>query len=152
MAEKSRFRDFLALAIQQEREATQLYERNAARTESRTGRALLESMAAMERQHEAKLEELQQTGSTRFPAEQDVPDLHIGDFLVEGVLTPESTLQDVYVFAIRAEQKAYDLYRRLAELEGTGTVHDLFLALAAEEKKHKHDLETEYESQFMTED
>ncbi len=146
-----RFLDFIDFAIHQEIEAANLYELYAAKVSSRSARELLSRMAAVEREHQRKLEEFRRTGENRFPEDRKVADLHIADFMAAPMLTKESAIADVYAFAMRAEQKAFELYTRLAGLELDPAVRELFERLAAEEKKHKHDLESEYEQSAMTE-
>ena len=66
-------------------------------------------------------------------------------------LVEDSSIEDVYVFAMKAEQKAYELYSELAGLELEEKAKAMFAALAAEEKKHKEGLEVEYEKECMRE-
>jgi rubrerythrin len=146
-----RFQDFLDFAIHQEVTAAGLYQSQARRVSSRSARELLEQMAATERAHERKLKEYRDTGAARFPDDAQVGDLHIADFMTAGALTESSDIADVYAYAMRAEQKAFELYSRLAELEIDPRTQTLFRQLAAEEKQHKHDLESEYEQSTMSE-
>jgi rubrerythrin len=144
-----RFEDFVKFAIGQERAAATLYADYAAIATSRPTRLLLDEMADMERSHETKLKVLLATGMANFPWPGEVRNLHISDFMPGEELTPGSPLDKVYVFAMKAEQKANELYLKLAALEVDATTRELLLSLAAEEEKHKHDLEIQYERVFM---
>jgi rubrerythrin len=147
----TRLEDFVAFAIEQEIKAAQLYEKYAAVVDSRTARQLLKEMAAMEREHEAKLRDFLATGRMFISKIGELTDLHIGDYLVDASVNATSTVEEVFVFAMKAEQKAYDLYTKLALLEENGQLKRLFASLATEEKKHKFDLEKEYEKLFLRE-
>jgi rubrerythrin len=105
----------------------------------------------MERQHESKLREFQKTGIAYISKRGEMEDLHVSDFLAESPITEKSAVEEVFIFAMKAEDKASRLYSRLADLELDEQVKKLFTSLACEEKKHKYDLETEYEKMFMRE-
>lgn len=145
----SRFQDFIQLAIDQEVAARQLYEKYAAAIKPASSKKLLSEMALMERGHEKKLREFMKTGAAYFSKIGVIDDMHISDYLSQPQLTDSSSLQDVFVFAMKEEQRAHDLYTKLGGLETDSIVKGLFSALADEERKHKHDLETEYEEKFM---
>jgi rubrerythrin len=144
-----RFEDFVKFAIGQERAAATLYAEYAAVATSRPTQLLLDEMAAMERSHETKLKVLLATGMASFPRPGEVRDLHVSDFMAAEELAPGSPLDKVYVFAMKAEQMANELYLKLAALEVDAPTRELLLSLAAEEEKHKRDLETQYERVFM---
>jgi rubrerythrin len=145
----TRFEDFITFAVEQETKAAELYEKYAGIVDSRAARQLLQEMAVMERGHEAKLKGFMTTGRMFISKIGEISDLHVSDFLVDTQITSTSTVEEVFVFAMKAEQKAVDLYLKLASFEENGQVGKLFSALATEEKKHKFDLEKEYEKMFM---
>ena len=149
--QRSRYSDFLAFAIKNEREAAELYQKYAATVAAPAQKSLLESMSAMEKEHEEKLTILSSGGETTLGNNDRVVDLHLSDYLVETTLTPQSDLQDVIIFAIHAEKKAFDLYTALARLEEDPAAKDLLERLASEEQKHKYDLESTFEKQFISE-
>ena len=148
---ENRFQDFIQFAIDNEIEAAQLYETNAAKVKSASAKAMLEDMAAMERGHEKKLTDFKQTGTAFFSKIGVIENMHINDYMLAPELNEESSIQDVFVFAMKAEQKACELYTKLRSLETDAHTQKLFATLADEEKKHKHDLEAEYEKEFMQE-
>lgn len=145
-----RITDFIKFAIDQERLAAELYGTHAASATSRPAQQLLEEMAAVERGHEAKLTALLATGMASFPNNGEVRDLHVSDFMVLDELAPDAALDAVFVFAMKAEQKAHDLYASLASLESDDATRDLLQSMAEEESKHKRDLEEQYERGFMS--
>lgn len=138
-------------AIENEIKAAELYEKYAGIVESQSTREILSDMAKMERGHEAKLKEFKATGSSQLTDADTFTDLQISDYMVDIELTESSTLQDVFVYAMKAEEKAYQLYTRICSAEGSCEPGDLFSVLANEEKHHKLNLEIEYEKLFMKE-
>ena len=141
--------EIIKFAMGEEIKAAELYEKYAKFVRSQASRRLLEDMAKMEWGHETKLRRILETGKDSLAKIGEVQNLKIADFLVETKLTENSSIQDVFIFAMKAEQKACELYTRLAELEPTVDTIRLFRELAQEEKKHKNDLEREYETVIM---
>jgi len=80
-----------------------------------------------------------------------VPDLKISDYLVDETLSADMTFQELLIFAARKEQKAAELYERLAAMAPGGKERKVFEFLSGQEKSHKLKLETEYEKQVMWE-
>ena len=148
---KTRFEDFLEFAIKNEIEAAQVYEKYAAICAFPAQKQLLGKMAIMERNHEASLKKVREGGIGTLPGKTIPADLHLSDYLVESDLSHESSIEDVLVFSIKAEQKAFDLYTALAELEEEPLTKALLTKLAGEEKKHKFDLESQFEKGFLRE-
>jgi rubrerythrin len=147
----TRIEDFLDFAIANEAEAALLYEKTAALCRLPAQKQLLQKMANMEHGHEAALKKVRTGGETSLSGKTTPPDLQLADFMVSGTLSPESTIEDVLVFSIQAEQKAFDLYSRLAALEEEPATKTLLTKLANEEKQHKFDLESQLEKGFMKE-
>lgn len=142
-----KFREVVEFAIANEREAGGLYDKYRGIVKSAAARQLLLEMAAMERGHEKALTALLKGGKDRLAkASQTVADLRISDYLVEMRLTPDSPIEDVFIYAMKAEEKARQLYEHLAQTQPDPVSQELFLRLAKEEKKHKLDLETQYDN------
>ncbi len=141
----------IEFAIQNEINAAELYEKYAGVVESEASSKVLSDMAKMERGHEARLKSFKATGESSMTDADTVVDLQISDYLVDIELTESSTLQDVFIYSMKAEEKAYELYTKLCSAEGACEPGDLFSVLANEEKRHKLDLESEYEKLFMKE-
>lgn len=146
-----RVADFVGFAIREEVKAAELYERYAGIVESRSARELLASMAVMERGHEMKLREFARSGKAFLQRSTADSDLHVSDFMTGETIGPDSDPQDVFVFAMKAEERAWALYSKLAGLESDPQTVELFLNLASEEKEHKRGLEKEYEQAYMRE-
>ncbi len=73
-----------------------------------------------------------------------VEDYKIADHLVAQPLGPDSTFQDVCIFAAKKEQQSYELYRDMAA-QSSGEVRDLLEAMAKDELRHKNLVENWYE-------
>jgi hypothetical protein len=73
-----------------------------------------------------------------------VEDYKIADHLVGGPLGPQSTFQDVCIFASKKEQRSYELYRDLAA-QSIGDARALLEAMAKDELRHKNLVESWYE-------
>jgi hypothetical protein len=73
-----------------------------------------------------------------------IQDYKIADHLVARPLGPDSTFQDVCIFAAKKEQESYDLYRNLAA-QSSGEVRELLEAMAKDELRHKNLVEAWYE-------
>ena len=58
---------------------------------------------------------------------------------------------DALVLAMKNEKAAYRMYVDLAAISLTQELTDMFLALAAEEAKHKLRFELEYDNEIMKE-
>ncbi|MFN2243137.1 MAG: ferritin family protein, partial [Anaerolineae bacterium] len=59
-------------------------------------------------------------------------------------LGPDSTFQDVCIFAAKKEQQSHELYLSLAN-QNTGEIRDLLAAMAKDELRHKNLVEGWYE-------
>jgi rubrerythrin len=138
----------LKRAIQLEVEAMTLYSSAAQTVKDDAVRQRLEEMAAQERGHKAKLEDVL-TGNVRWAIRRSksepVTDLRLSDHLVGGSLDPNADYQDVLLFAARREKAAHDFYKAMGEMVEDKLTQNLFEMLADEELRHKYVLEKTYE-------
>ena len=138
----------LKRAIQLEIEAATLYTNAAAIVKDDAVKARLEEMAAQERGHQAKLEDVV-AGNVRWAIRRSkaeaVTDLRLSDHLVAGELEPNADYQDVLLFAARREKTAHEFYKAMGEMVEDKLTQSLFEMLAAEELRHKYILEKTYE-------
>jgi rubrerythrin len=136
-------------AIRGEVESYELYMGavNLVNTEHIKG--LLRDLAQEELGHKAALEKLlANPGKMRAQVQSlqsaTVEDYKIADHLVARPLGPDSTFQDVCIFAAKKEQQSYELYRDLAA-QNAGEIRDLLEAMAKDELRHKNLVEGWYE-------
>jgi rubrerythrin len=141
--------EILREAIQGEVESYELYTNAAGMIKAQNVKDTLRKLAQEEQGHKALLERMLanpaslRRGVKRLRSEP-IQDYKIGDHLVVQPLSPDSTFQDVLIFASRKEQQSHELYRDLAE-ENEGEARDLFEAMAKDELRHKNLVERWYE-------
>jgi rubrerythrin len=141
--------EILREAIQGEVEAHKLYRRAVDLVQAEHVKAMLRELALEELGHKAALENFLAHPSTirgevRKLQEASIQDYKIGDHLIVRPLGPDSTFQDVCIFASRKEQESYELYRDMAE-QNEGETRDLLEAMAKDELRHKNLVEGWYE-------
>jgi rubrerythrin len=141
--------EILREAIQGEVESHQLYTNAVDLVQTEHIKQLLRELAEEELGHKAALEKLlanptQMRGQVRALQAATVEDYKIADHLVARPLGPDSTFQDVCIFASHKEQQSHELYRDLAA-QNTGEIRDLLAAMAKDELRHKNLVESWYE-------
>jgi rubrerythrin len=112
-------------------------------------KALLRELAEEELGHKTALEGMlanpdQIQGQVRAVQQATIEDYKIADHLVVRPLGPDSTFQDVCIFAAQKEQQSHQLYRDLA-VQNTGEIRDLLEAMSKDELRHKNLVEGWYE-------
>ena len=139
----------LRKAIQGEADAYELYTRAVDLVRAEHIKELLGELAQEELGHKVALEKMlanpsQISGQVAALQQADVVDYKIADHLIARPLGPDSTFQDVCIFAAQKEQESHQLYRDLAS-QNTGEVADLLEAMAKDELRHKNLVEGWYE-------
>jgi len=147
----SLYSEIIEFAINKEQEAVDLYADLAGRTQSPAGKIMFRELADMERGHKAKLQKLDRrffSGHSLTPPE----DLKISDYLVDVEIQPDSSYQDILLYAAKRERSAFDLYTDLSRLyESVPEIRKIFEVLALEEAGHKLRLEREYDDNVYKE-
>jgi len=142
--------EILNFAIKQEEEAEKFYLELASNMKAESTRTMLESFAAEERTHNAKLLEVK-NGKHSLPANERVLDLKIADYTVEPDKHPDMNFQDALLLAMKTEEAAFKLYNDLSEATDDKNLKNLFQGLAVEESKHKLKFEIEYDNEALKE-
>ncbi len=142
-------KEVLREAVQGEIEAHLLYTKAADMVQEEHVKQALLELAQEEQGHKLALERMlanpdQISYSVRKLQEETVEDYQIGDHLVAQPLGPNSTFQDVCIFASKKEQQSYELYRDMAA-QNEGELSDLLEAMAKDELRHKNLVEGWYE-------
>jgi rubrerythrin len=142
--------EIMAQAIQGEVESYELYTWATGLVKAEHVKDTLRTLAQEELGHKASLERMlasaaQLRWQTRELLKKPVQDYKIGDHLVVKPLGPESTFQDVLIFASRKEQTSYELYRDLAEQAEDAQAHGVLEAMSKDELRHKNLVERWYE-------
>jgi rubrerythrin len=140
----------LDFAIEREQEASVFYTDLAAKVKRPDMKTLFEQFAEEEKGHKAKLQGVKQ-GRQLLPAERQVLDLQMSDYLVFEKPTEEMTYQNALILAMKKEKVSFRLYTDLAAKAPSDDLKNTFLNLAQEEAKHKLRFEVEYDNEVMAE-
>jgi len=139
-----KFKEMIEFAIQQEQEAVDFYSELATKVSEQHVKETLLDFANQERGHKAKLQAILE-GKKLDLIRKDVPDLKIGDYLVEVEATPDLSFQGALIIAMKKEKSAYRMYTDMAAACDDAPLRDLFLYLANEEATHKLNFEVQYD-------
>jgi len=139
----------IEFAMEKELEAEAFYKEWAAKVKSPAVVALFAEMAATEHGHYEMLAHLTPEdlpGGEGAPAPQD---LKISEMLVGAEATENMNVQEAMILAMKREEGAAALYDELAR--AGGETQSLFESLANDERKHKNQIETQYDDEILTE-
>jgi rubrerythrin len=151
MGTKALYNEIIQFAIDKEQEAIDLYSDMAKRARSTSGKLLFQELASMENGHKTKLQKLDMS---YFASQKirSVEDLKIADYLIDVPLKPDSTYQDILLYAAKREKLSFNLYTDLAHAYATvADIRKIFEVLAQEEATHKLRLEREYDENVYKE-
>ena len=139
-------REILDQAIQNEDEANRFYTQAANIVKDPSAQVLLNEFAAIELKHKTVLQnfDLSKVDEEHHTVKK-AHDLHLSDYLLDKEITPDSSIQDIMIHAMKREQKAYQFFKDMAKVVSSIEVKNLFEDLAAEELDHKGRIETEYD-------
>ncbi|MBN2092940.1 ferritin family protein [candidate division KSB1 bacterium] len=147
---KITFKDALEIAITEEIKAYSLYNNLSAKVKNAATRTMLHELADQELGHRKLLENVVAGQKYEILGKNvSANQKGIVDFLVISDLKENASPQEVMIFAIKAEEKAYNFYTDFKNHFGKTELGQLFAKLATEEQGHKTKLETEYEEHFM---
>ena len=142
--------EILDFAIVREQEAHDFYVRLANQATRPGMTELFSQFAQEELGHKRKLEGIKQ-GKLVPAASKKVTDLKIAEYVVDVKETPDMSLQDALILAMKREKASFRLYADLANAVAEQELKETFLALAQEEAKHKLRFEVEYDDLILTE-
>jgi len=143
MAARTTVDDVLKFAIAEEEKAEQFYTRLAKKVKSPETRDSFLRFAGEERGHKNQLLALRASGPVIGSSGEEVTNLEISDYVVDGKPTPTMQYQDALLLAIKRERAAQRLYTALAALADVEEIKSMFQALAKEEAKHELLFKTE---------
>jgi desulfoferrodoxin-like iron-binding protein len=150
--EMTSIESILEFAIDKEQEASDFYKDMSAKINRPEISKVLDSFAAEEMKHKARLLDVKAGNMDKFykPSQDKVTDLKITDYLVDIPVKPDMNYQEALILAMKREKSAYRLYSDLSNMTSDEPTKDLFLSLAQEEAKHKLRLEMEYDENILT--
>ena len=137
-------------AIAEEKKAADLYLGLMKKVKDKGSKTMLREMAEMEQAHERKLKAFK-AGKEGAPMAGNVPNLKMAEYMIENTLSAESGIQDVVLFAIQCEKKAWQLYSDIAKVYEDAEKKSFMTALASEELRHKNGLEKAYDDEIFKE-
>ncbi len=146
------FERLISLAIKREEEAYEFYTEAAEKSDFKSSAKLLHNLAKQEVGHKHKLQAALKEGvCDTFTCETDaeVEEMDLSKYLLDIPLDPSSGPQDVVIVAMKREEAAYNFYKALSELTGSGAHRTVFESLAEEEKGHKTRLQNMYDDHFQ---
>ncbi len=139
-------KEILDQAIQNEDEANRFYSEAANTVNDPSAKVLLNEFAEIELKHKTVLQDFDlSTVDEEHHTVKEAHDLHLSDYLLDKEITPDSSIQDIMIHAMKREQKAYEFYEKMLTVVTSIEVKNLFEELAAEELEHKQKIETEYD-------
>lgn len=137
--------EILELAISREEEANKLFLALAERVKNPEMRKVFEELAAEELEHKEKLElEIMKTGRVVTATERLELDNEADTVAALRML--DMDYKDMLLMGMQKEEISFRLYVELAGRVSDRNAHDMLLALAEEEVKHKIRFEIEYEN------
>ena len=143
-----KLREALDFAIAKEKEAEAFYKEWAAKVQNPAVEAVFAEMAATEHGHMEMLSRI--TPDEIVARDTGAPaDLDLSEHLVEVGASAGMSIQEAMIVAMKREERAVALYERLSALGGEAS--SLFAALANEERKHKSQIEAEYDEHILSE-
>jgi rubrerythrin len=141
-------KEIIDFAIKKEEEAYDLYNGFAQRTDNQAVKKLLEELAADELGHKEILQNLSKTKEILKHKTDAVQDLKLSDHLLIESIDENSEIQDVLIFAMKAEKSTYELYLKMADSAIDTEITTVFGKLAQIELNHKNKLESLYDDIF----
>ena len=140
--------EIVEMCIQQEQQAIDLYTlaRDQARDEA--SRKKFQELVNMETAHKVSLQNFELEHYIDLPP----ADLKVTDYLMEPDLRDDLSTQEILIIAAKREDKTARMYQDLADhFSRDQKLNTFFQMMADEELRHKHDLEAEYESEYLSE-
>ncbi|NQV51523.1 MAG: hypothetical protein HQ507_13575 [Candidatus Marinimicrobia bacterium] len=140
--------DILLMCIHQEQQAIELYTLAKNQAKNENSRQKFQELIEMETVHKVALQNFEIEHYIDLPP----ADLKVTDYLMEPVLSGNMTTQEIIILAAKREDKTAKMYQDLADHFATEKeLNTFFQMMADEELRHKHNLETEYENEFLQE-
>ncbi len=141
--------DILEFALEKEDASYRFYKSASKASVNPSAKKFFEEMAEEEAAHKRFIQQLDRNKIARYKFRQ-VPDLKISEYLVDIQFREDMSYQEILVYSMKSEEKAYRLYAEAETMTDDPELKKLFLMLANEEKKHKFRLESLYDDNVLT--
>ncbi|BCR06152.1 ferritin [Desulfuromonas versatilis] len=142
--------EVIRFAVKKEEEAFQLYKTAAGMSTSIAARKMFESMAAEEARHKEVFGQMSVEKAQQYKA-VTIPAMNIDKYLVDVELQPNLNYQQILIFAMKAEENAFQLYTAAADAAQDPELEKVLRVFADVEKGHKVKVEQLYEEHVLTE-
>jgi rubrerythrin len=143
----------ISRAIEMEQQSFDVYQKAYELVEDRRAKQLVKELALEELEHKHTLEKavFEEEIALHDAGMEEGPSMQLTLLLQKRPLGPDSTAQDVMIYAIHEEKRSVDFYGKMAHQCGAAPMAAMFNRLAKDEGKHLASLEELYESIFMPE-
>jgi len=139
--------EVLKFAIENELAAAEFYRDMQSKVKIQASKVMLKEFEQMELGHADILKNLDLHKIENYNPPK-ISNLKLSDYMVEPTIQDELSYQDVLVIAMKREEAATKMYNDLAAQAENTIVKNMFLKLAAEEARHKLQLETIYDEEI----
>jgi rubrerythrin len=136
MGERTYFEHALDLTISVEQAAADFYTRMAEQAGAPYLREIFQGFAKEEKAHKAKLEFIKSIGEME-PLAGQLMDLNPADFPEAVPPSPDLSVRQALIWAMRKEKSAFKFFCAFAALAPNDSLRAVFSALAFEEANHK---------------
>jgi rubrerythrin len=140
--------DVIGMAIAKEEKAMEFYRQCAAKAQNPSIQQFFQEMSKEEERHRDLLKSLDPETVGELKADK-VQDLGISEYLMDVSFTEDLTYQEALILAMKKEEKAHAFYSAWKDKCMNENTGKLFELLAAEELKHKAQIETIYDDDIL---
>ena len=147
---EKKFEEVMNFAIDRELEAAKFYADMAKKTKFPAIAVVFKELEEMELGHAEILRNLSVDNINEF-SPVEIQNIGLSESMEAPVTESTLTYQDALVIAIKREESSRDLYNTIASEITDETTKKIFLRLAAEEEKHKLQLESIYDEEIFKE-
>ena len=145
----NKFNEIMDFAIKSEQEAADFYKELQEMSSFEGQKEILKDFELMELGHKKILQNIKTKGFDNSAVIPKANDLSISDYLVEVEPAANMSYQDILIVAMKREEKAFNLYQKLADESEENEIKNLFLKLASEETGHKNHFEKIYDTEIL---
>jgi len=142
--------ELIAKAIEREEDAHRLYSKAASLVQKPEVKKLFEELASQELDHKETLKKIDASQFSGKSNERTTIS-SLSSLVEPHELSPEFSIQDAMIFAIKREEESYRFYTEFAELAEDDKLKNIFFNLAAMEMHHKNSLEDIYDRKIAWE-
>ena len=142
----------LEKAIEQEQQSIDMYREALKRLENPQAREVLKDLVREELGHKHVLEMalIGETIALHEKGESTGSSMNLAYFLKEKALTPDSSAQDVMIYAIHDEKRSAEFYKQMASQCSGAPMEEVFKKIHQQEMIHLARLEETYEKLYMS--